>query len=357
MFSLFKKEKKKIFVGMSGGVDSSVSAYLLKKDGYDVTGVFIRTWQPDWLPCTWTEDRESAMRVCAQLEIPFLECDAVEVYKSAVVDHMLAEYAACRTPNPDILCNQHVKFGAFLDFALAHGADTIATGHYAQNKFNINTEKWELCRGIDKTKDQSYFLWTLTQPRLQSVLFPIGHLEKKEVRKIAKRAGLHSADRKDSQGICFLGDINMREFLQKFYPKKKGVVLSSKGEEIGHHEGAMFYTLGERHGFMITEKSNNDKPLYIVEKDMSKNTLTVSSDQVQSFGKQKHCLERVSLVADEPPEAPEVQCQIRYHGELHTANMVGDNITFSEKVLIAPGQSIVIYQGEKCLGGGIIKNT
>jgi len=181
------KEKKKIFVGVSGGVDSSVSAALLQEQGHDVVGVFIRTWQPDWTPCTWKDERRDAMRVCAHLDIPFIELDLEKEYKQGVADYMIEEYRAGRTPNPDVMCNKEVKFGGFLKWALEHDADAIATGHYAQNIFNEKTDMYEMHKGKDDGKDQSYFLWTLTQDQLSKSLFPVGHLEKSTVRELAEK--------------------------------------------------------------------------------------------------------------------------------------------------------------------------
>ena len=193
------QEKKKVYVGMSGGVDSSVSAYLLQKDGYDVTGVFIKVWQPDWIECTWKEDRLDAMRVCAQLDIQFITLDLEAEYKSGVIDYMISEYRVGRVPNPDVMCNREVKFGGFYKWALAQGADYIATGHYAQNIYNDKTKEYELRASSDTDKDQGYFLWTVTQDKLKNVLFPIGNIKKSEVRQIAEEAGLYTATKKDSQ--------------------------------------------------------------------------------------------------------------------------------------------------------------
>jgi tRNA-specific 2-thiouridylase len=200
---------KTVFVGVSGGVDSSVSAALLKDAGYTVVGVFIRTWTPDFIECTWREERRDAMRVCAHLGIPFLECDAEEAYKKGVADYMIEEYKKGNTPNPDVMCNREVKFGVFWEFAKAHEADFIATGHYALNQYQLERSK-------DTAKDQTYFLWTLTQDDLEHTLFPIGHLEKKEVRKLAEKYKLPTATKKDSQGVCFLGPLDMKDFLKHY---------------------------------------------------------------------------------------------------------------------------------------------
>ena len=217
--------RPKVFLGLSGGVDSSVSALLLKKAGYDVTGVFIKVWHPDFLPCNWKEDRRDAMRICAQLDIPFLFFDFEKEYKREVVDYMVSEYKLGRTPNPDVMCNKYIKFGSFLKKAKEMGADFIATGHYARitnNKQSITNNRFVLEEGVDKNKDQSYFLWTLTGEQLEQVFFPIGNLEKSEVRKIAKKNKLITFEKKDSQGLCFVGQVDMKDFLSHFIKTKKG---------------------------------------------------------------------------------------------------------------------------------------
>ncbi|MBI3888790.1 tRNA 2-thiouridine(34) synthase MnmA [Candidatus Nomurabacteria bacterium] len=265
-------KKKTVFVGLSGGVDSAVSVALLKKSGYEVVGVFIKTWHPDFLVCNEEEERLDAMRVAAFLDIPFFTFDLVDVYKKEVADYMIREYKAGRTPNPDVMCNKEVKFGAFLKKALAMGADYVATGHYAKAFSTQNFEggrfrpkggvmprnsapKTLLVKGVDPSKDQAYFLWTLRQEQLKKIIFPVGNLEKTEVRKLAKKFNLPVAEKKDSQGICFLGAVDLKEFLKHYIKSKKGKVLNENGEEIGYHDGAVFYTLGERHGFTITKKS------------------------------------------------------------------------------------------------------
>ena len=230
---------------MSGGVDSSVAAYLLQQEGYDVTGVFMKVWQPEFIPCSAEEDRRDAMRVAARLGIPFLTFNFEQEYKKDVADYFIAEYAAGRTPNPDVMCNRYIKFGAYLRTALAQGAEYIATGHYARVK--KDSEGYHLLVGIDENKDQSYFLHTLGQDELSRTLFPIGNFTKPEVRQIARRAGLPTAEKKDSQGLCFVGKLDMKEFLSQYIPQKRGAVVDTKGVVLGEHEGAAYYTLGQRH--------------------------------------------------------------------------------------------------------------
>lgn len=355
-----EKNKKTIFVGVSGGVDSSVVAALLKDQGHDVVGVFIRTWQPDWTVCTWQDERRDAMRVCAHLNIPFMELDLEKEYKEGVVDYMIREYKAGRTPNPDVMCNKYVKFGGFLSWAMEHGADLVATGHYAQNSFNNDTGLWELHRGIDVSKDQSYFLWTLNQEQLGRIIFPIGNIQKSETRKLALKYKLPTAIKKDSQGICFIGQIDMKDFLKHYIDEQVGDVLDEDGVVIGKHHGALFFTLGERHGFTITHKGTNDKPYYVIAKDLEKNTITVGHQLSVREHEQLVTLTDVVWGGETPKQGESYEAQIRYHGEikqvtLESVSAHSATIVFSETdKTIAPGQSVVLYRGSRCLGGGVI---
>jgi tRNA-specific 2-thiouridylase len=349
---VYPEQRRRVFVGMSGGVDSSVSAALLKQQGYDVTGVFIKVWNPDWLPCAWREERRDAMRVAAHLNIPFITLDLQKEYKEGVVDYMLSEYKAGRTPNPDIMCNKEVKFGHFLKRAREMGADYIATGHYAQNKNK------DLFEGADENKDQSYFLYTLTPHELQHVLFPVGHLQKEEVRKLAKKFKLPTAEKKDSQGICFIGKVDMKEFLEHYIESKPGNVLNEVGEVIGKHEGAVFYTTGQRHGFTISKNTPHDAPYYIISKDIYKNILVVSQKpQEDSLMRvKKVALESINWISGTPVENKTYQARIRYRQEKHEAKIVGSSILFTEPQQgVSAGQSVVMYDGELCLGGGVIQ--
>lgn len=344
--------KTKVYVGMSGGVDSSVSAALLKEQGYEVTGVFIKVWQPEWYECTWREDRLDAMRVCVQLGIPFITLDLEKEYKSEVVDHMISEYKAGRTPNPDIMCNKHVKFGGFYAYAMKSGADYVATGHYAQSK------EGKLVAGVDQGKDQSYFLWTLTKDQISKTLFPVGGMEKSETRALAHKYDLPVAEKKDSQGLCFIGKVSMKEFLSHYIPSKRGDVLDESGKVIGDHDGALFYTIGERHGFNIHTKTPDDQPYYIVDRDLSKNTLKVSHKGLSgelSIEKKEFNLEQVNWVADKPHNDKKYSARVRHLGELLPCHVTDTKITFEKAHIIAPGQSIVIYDNEVCLGGGIVR--
>lgn len=344
---------KRVFVGLSGGVDSAVSAALLKREGYEVTGVFIKAWQPDWLPCTWREERRDAMKVALALDIPFLFLDLEKEYKQAVVDKMLAEYKAGRTPNPDVLCNREIKFGHFWDFAKEHGVDFIATGHYAQTFGEFLEE------GADKEKDQSYFLWTLTKDDLEHTLFPVGGREKSEVRKLAKEFKLPVADKKDSQGICFMGSVSMEEFLSHFIVTKPGKVVNVDGEVIGTHRGLIYYTIGERHGFEVTKKGDSSGPFYIVWKDVKKNVLVVSDkeEEILDCSPLKVVLKDVNWTSE--PTTEKISARIRYRGEKLpcTLSLEGKKLVveFNEPVRgLSLGQSIVFYDKEKCLGGAIM---
>lgn len=344
---------KRVFVGLSGGVDSAVSAALLKEQGFDVTGVFIKAWQPEWMHCTWREERRDAMKVALALDIPFLFLDFEKEYKQGVVDKMLSEYKANRTPNPDVLCNREIKFGAFWQEAKKLGADYIATGHYAL----VDNER--LKEGRDKEKDQSYFLWTLTSEDLEHTLFPVGGLAKSEVRRLAEKHKLPVAEKKDSQGICFLGDVSMEEFLSHYVSSKPGRVLNADGECIGRHKGLVYYTIGERRGFEITKKSRESGPFYIVAKDIPTNTLVVSDkeEEIFVFSPQKIILKDVNWITE--PESPELTGRIRYRGDKLplTLSTQGKKLVveFKEPVRgLSLGQSLVFYQGDVCLGGGIM---
>jgi tRNA-specific 2-thiouridylase len=346
-----KKTNKKVFVGMSGGVDSSVSALLLKQSGYDVTGVFIKVWQPDFIECTWKEDRLDAMRVAAILDIPFVTLDLEKEYKEGVIDYMIDEYRNGRTPNPDVMCNKEVKFGTFYTWAKKQDKDAyLATGHYATH------DGTSLVMSEDTAKDQTYFLWTLKKEIIPSVLFPIGHLEKKEVRAIAEEFALPVSQKKDSQGLCFVGTIDVKTLLKEYIDELPGHVVNEEGEVIGKHEGVMFYTIGERHGFVIEKKTTNDTPYFVVAKNFEKNTLTVShtppqekSGEVISLG--------VTNWTKEIKKGDIYMARARYRAPLATVEVIDQAHVrvIGGEVTKAAGQSLVVYDGTRCIGGGIIK--
>jgi tRNA-specific 2-thiouridylase len=346
-------KSKKVYIGMSGGVDSSVSAALLKKAGYDVTGVFIKVWQPDWINCTWKEDRLDAMRVAAKLDIPFITLDLEKEYKEEVVDYMISEYKLGRTPNPDVMCNRYVKFGGFYNYAMKNGADYVATGHYAQ------VIDGKLVAGEDKNKDQTYFLWTLNKEQLSKTLFPVGNIEKPEVRKLAKKFDLPNALKKDSQGLCFIGKIDIKEFLSHYITPDKGGVLDIQGNVIGTHDGSFFYTIGERHGFDIIKKTPNDEPYYVISKDIEKNTITVANKGLEGElpnGITTIQVKDVNWNQGVPAIGRKILARTRYRAPLQEIEFVDSNTVKFTNVQdnISVGQSLVMYDGNICLGGAII---
>jgi tRNA-specific 2-thiouridylase len=340
---------KKVYVGMSGGVDSSVTAALLKERGYDVTGVYMKNWSQD-LPgfvCPWKEDYQDAKRVAVQLGIDFKLYDFEAEYRQKVVDYMVAEYQAGRTPNPDIMCNQEVKFKLFLETALEDGARLVATGHYARIKDG------QLLAGLDKNKDQSYFLYRITEAALRKSLMPIGDLEKPEVRKIAKRLGLATAEKKDSQGICFVGKVGIKEFLlHELGPQPVGPIIDQTGKTIGEHDGAIFYTIGQRHGLNV----GGGLPYYVSTKDMKTNTVYVTTDlnDANLWSKELR-LTDVHWISDKPVADQEYQARLRYRGSLIACHIDGETLMLNEEQRgIAAGQSAVIYDGELVVGGGVV---
>lgn len=351
-------QKKTIFVGLSGGVDSSVAAKRLLKEGHTVVGVFIKVWHPDFLECNWEQERLDAMRVASKLGIPFLTCDAEQAYKDDVADYFISQYREGLTPNPDVMCNKYVKFGAFLDFAKAHNADAIATGHYAQVK-QVNGA-YELHRGFDSNKDQSYFLWTLTQDQLSMTLLPVGDSEKHIIRKEAQEASLITASKKDSQGICFLGHVDIPEFLSHYIDLQEGAVLSEQGSVIGSHTGAFVYTAGQRHGFTITAHDSARTPQYVTSRDLSQNTITVSPIKPIRKIRSELTLNNLNYIGWTPEESTSVLIQTRYRQKPVSAEV----LTVTEDTLVlsysetaeevSAGQSCVLYDGMRCLGGGII---
>tara|TARA_B100002051_G_scaffold276628_2_gene326328 strand:- start:48139 stop:49188 length:1050 start_codon:yes stop_codon:yes gene_type:complete len=342
-----------VFVGLSGGVDSSVAALRLKKQGYNVVGVFIKVWHPDFMVCNWEQERLDAMRVAAHLDIPFLTCDAEEAYKIDVADYFIAEYTAGRTPNPDVMCNQHVKFGAFLQFAKDNNADFIATGHYAQK---INNE---MHRGVDQNKDQTYFLWTLSNEQLRMSLLPVGDTAKDKIRQEAEQAGIPTATKKDSQGICFLGHVDIPEFISHYTTLEPGSVLNNEGKIIGSHKGALVYTLGQRHGFTLETDDNNRSAMYVTDRDLHNNTITVSPHKPQLNSTNQIRLHSLSLRKN-VQSGSNLEAQFRYRQEpfvVKITDVTSDAITLNtldEVDKPAIGQSCVLYKGSHCIGGGII---
>lgn len=338
---------KRIFAGLSGGVDSAVTAALLKKEGADVLGVFIKGWYPEGLPCTWAEDRRDAMRVAARLGIPFHTLDASEEYKKGVIDYLIREYKAGRTPNPDVMCNREVKFGAFARFAKEKGADYIATGHYAR------TEGGKLYRAKNAAKDQSYFLWAVPKNALAMTLFPLGEQEDKaEVRSLARTFHLPVAEKRDSQGICFLGAVSVDDFLRAEFGTEGGRALDTEGKEVGKHDGAVLRTLGER----VSLQEGEPGPWYVVRKDLEQNVLVVARERRAPAA----TLRTESENWFREPNA-RMEAQFRYHGPVVKGAYDAASRTFVPDEPLpepaAPGQSLVFYTGDECVGGGIIASS
>ncbi|MBX4192229.1 tRNA 2-thiouridine(34) synthase MnmA [Candidatus Parcubacteria bacterium] len=343
---------KKVFVGLSGGVDSAVSAALLQKNGYDVTGVFIKIQIPGY-PCPAAQDRIDAMRVAAHLKIPFFEIDLSKEYEQEVFRSSLSEFKKGRTPNPDTLCNQKIKFGVFFDFCRSKGADFVATGHYAQIKKQSSSTF--LFSGLDPNKDQSYFLWMVPETVLRHTMFPIGSMQKSQVRAYAEKIGLPNFDRPDSQGLCFLGDISIEEMIKNEIPQTSGEVLSKEGKVIGLHEGAALYTMGQRHGFTLDTKMAHTTPHFIIGKNINDNTIVVSEDKFPKNAARTHVeLEDINWIG---PTTKEVTARYRYRQKLIPATLEGSTVTLHEPHYVPLGQSLVLYDKERCLGGGVISSA
>ncbi len=354
-----------MFVGLSGGVDSSVAALLLKDQGCDVVGVYMKNWSQDLpgLPCPWLEDYQDAKRVAVQLGIDFKVYDFEKQYRYKVVDYMLEAYRAGFTPNPDIMCNQEIKFKLFLETALADGADCIATGHYARVKNS------RLLMAKDANKDQTYFLHRVSAAALQKTLFPLGSLTKPQVRALAKKAGLVTADKKDSMGICFIGKIGIKDFLQQYVKEKPGKIINQHGQIVGQHDGALFYTIGQRHGLEV----GGGQPYYVVGKDMNKNEIQVTSDlQDERLWSRRLKFSSPHWINGEPgnsggwrvekknsnlsPLNSNLCVRTRHRAALIPVKKLKQGIAeLAEEVrALTPGQSAVFYAGSVCLGGGIV---
>lgn len=356
----------KVMIGMSGGVDSSVAALRLLEQGHEVTGLFMKNWDEDDGSeyCTAKEDLDDAQQVSDKLGIELKTVNFAAEYWDNVFEDFLSEYAAGRTPNPDILCNREIKFKAFLDYATQLGADYIATGHYTQ--IGQQDGEFQLIRGLDGNKDQSYFLYTLGQTQLNRSLFPIGDMEKPAVRELAQKAGFINSRKKDSTGICFIGERKFKDFLQRYLPAQPGNMKTPDGETIGQHQGLMYYTLGQRQGLGIGGiKTAAEEPWYVVQKDLINNILVVAQGHDHPL-MQSHTLNasQLSWVSADAP-TPQFNCtaKTRYRQKDQTCQVTildsgACEVTFDKaQRAVTPGQSVVFYDNEICLGGGIIDST
>lgn len=352
-----------VIVGMSGGVDSSVTALLLKQQGYRVSGIFMQNWEDDDEHCTARQDYRDASSVASKLGIELSTVNFAEEYWERVFEHFLAEYSAGRTPNPDILCNKEIKFKAFLDHAYQQGADAIATGHYVRS--GGNNDEVKLLRGKDNNKDQSYFLYTLNQQQLRPSLFPVGDMDKPDVRRLAQDAGFHVFSKKDSTGICFIGERKFSAFLSEYLPAQPGDIVNDVGDHLGRHNGLMFYTLGQRQGLGIGGQSDaSEDPWYVLAKDLKENRLIVGQghNHPTLFRQQLNAHDLHWVQGHAPLDTFRCTAKVRYRQSDQAATVTVHpdttlSINFDDAVRAAtPGQSLVLYDGDSCLGGAIISD-
>lgn len=355
----------RVVAGVSGGVDSAVAALLLQRAGHEVAGMFMQNWEEDERqgPCRADADRKDAVAVCATLGLPLHMRNFAAEYWDGVFEHFLAEYRSGRTPNPDVLCNREIKFKTFLEHARALGAEKIATGHYART--DCRDGRWRLLRGADAAKDQSYFLYTLGQAQLGATLFPVGELAKPAVRRLAREAGLGVHAKKDSTGICFIGERDFRSFLAHYLPARPGEIRTPEGLAVGEHQGAMYYTLGQRQGLGIGgRRAASGAPWYVVGKDVAANVLYVAQgDDNRWLRSTRLRAGELSWTAGAAPAA-ELRCtartRYRQADQACTLRLAdgGCEVRFDEaQRAVTPGQSVVFYAGEECLGGGVIEAT
>lgn len=355
---------KRIIVGMSGGVDSSVTALLLKQQGYEVSGLFMKNWEdyPDG-ECPAVQDSQDVMDVCDEIGIEMDGINFATEYWDRVFAYFLEEYKAGRTPNPDILCNKEIKFKAFLDYALEHGADKIATGHYAKVEFRDGY--YRLLKAVDQNKDQTYFLYTLGQEQLSKTLFPLGDIPKPEVRQIAEKSNFVNAKKKDSTGICFIGERKFKDFLSQYLPAQPGEMRTPDGELIGKHDGLMYYTLGQRQGLGIGgRKDSTGEPWFVVGKELENNVLLVAQGEhplLYSDDLEASKLHWTTGIAPKAPFRCAAKTRYRQPDQPCTITKLADGrcyVEFDEpQRAVTPGQSVVFYKDDECLGGGVIEKT
>jgi len=352
-------KKRTVVVGMSGGVDSSVVAAMLQKQGFDVIGVYMKNWSQDVgdYGCTWAQDSEDARKVANVLGIPFYVWNFEKEYYKKVVEYFLKEYKAGRTPNPDVMCNKEIKFKVFLKKALDLGADFVATGHYAKVRYQKSDNSYHLLKGVDPGKDQSYFLYTLNQEQLSKSMFPIGGYKKSQVRELARKFQLPNHAKKDSQGVCFIGNIDFREFLKMHLRAKAGEIVSVSGEKVGKHTGLPYYTIGQREGIGI----GGSGPYYVVEKNLKTNKLIVTNNpDDKKLWRKKFTVSEVTWTVTEPKFPLKTGVSIRYHHPDYPALLTKAkadkiNIEFATpQRAITAGQSAVFYHNDELIGGGVI---
>jgi tRNA-specific 2-thiouridylase len=360
------QKREKIIVGLSGGVDSAVAAYLLQQQGYDVEAMFMKNWEEDDTTeyCSAAEDLADAQQVCDQLGIPLHSVNFASEYWDRVFSYFLQEYKAGRTPNPDIMCNREIKFRAFLDYALSKGAHRIATGHYVRNQHtDLGTR---LLRGLDSNKDQSYFLYALDETQISKALFPVGGLEKTQVRQIAEQQGLNLFNKKDSTGICFIGERKFKDFLEQFIPAQPGDIRTLDDQLLGQHSGLMFYTLGQRQGLGIGGVHNApEAPWFVVGKDIDRNVLVVAQGHDHPALFHTHCeihqLHWINRIDINLPFACTAKVRYRQQDQPCTITAINDDIATivfnNSQRAVTPGQALVFYQDEYCLGGGTIEHA
>jgi len=352
---------QRVIVGMSGGVDSSVTALILQDQGFDVQCLFMKNWEEDSGECPAEQDYKDALLACDTLRLPLHSVNFAKEYRDNVFKYFLQEYKNGRTPNPDVLCNREIKFKVFLDYALKLGADMIATGHYARISKKNNT--YHLLKGRDSNKDQSYFLYLLGQKELSKSLFPIGEMEKKDVRELADKAGLNTSDKKDSTGICFIGERDFKTFLQQYLPAQPGKIVTDTGKTIGTHEGLMYYTLGQRKGIGVGGgHGEKEAPWYVVDKDLINNHLIIAQGHDHPKLFKNHLIaNQLHWIATPPTDECSLTAKIRYRQKDQDCSLSFPEtntieVTFNEpQFAITPGQSVVFYKDDECLGGGIIK--